>query len=186
MIIILDLDETLVHTSESVIPNLSYFKYDDLFVHKRPHLDFFIKKLMNDDYYDFAVWSAGKYGYVHHIVNKIFPRTADIAFVMTRDDCNEKRDKPLYKARNLYNQLYCGNQLIQTKKDPLPVYIEPKTVHDFIIIDDREAVTSYDQLNHLQIPPFEGDSDDSELQILWEYLESNKGKPSEWLSANWQ
>lgn len=188
MIIILDLDETLVHTSNKKIEGLDYFTYtDEYIIHKRPYLDVFIKKLITDDYYDFAVWSAGTYDYVHHIVNTIFPKDIDLAFVLTRNDCNENRDKPLWKARTLYNETYRGNKkaIMSGSDEPVDVYLEPKSIHDFILIDDREYVTCYDTLNHLRIKSFEGSTRDTELKRLWEYLESNKGKCSEELAAEW-
>lgn len=198
MIIILDLDKTLVFTpddTDSPLPNLSYFKYLTLFIHKRPNLDKFITNLVNDNHYDFVVWSAGIHPYVHCIVDNIFPKTSPPAIVMSREDCNEYDDKPLSKVRSIYNNLYCGYKAIDKKtkqiitddtdEDIEVIYSPPKEVHDFIIIDDRDNITYFDQLNHLQIHPFEGDKNDKELDRLWKYLSENKGKPSEWLCANW-
>jgi len=116
--IVLDIDETLVHTEEEIkeleemkvlsYPTLAgetYFLTLDngdtrMWGTKRPHLDEFL--LFCFTYFDnVCIWSAGQYDYVHAIVNKLFAgfRLPDI--IMTFDDCVQSNDgdwvKPLEK-----------------------------------------------------------------------------------------
>jgi len=176
MIVILDIDETLIHSvkdSNSISSDNTSFHITGYTVLKRPYLHQFIENLVNDEYYDIGIWSAGTYDYVHEIANYIIPDKSKIKFIMTRNDCNEMMCKPLSKVRN---------HIKKSEKDTL----FPRSVHDFILIDDRNKVTGYDHLNHLKIEPFEGDKDDLELKYLWEYLDKNRYHTSEYLVTNWK
>lgn len=177
MIIILDIDETLVHSrkgisvasmliDKAVKPSDTFTVFDYL-VQKRPHLDMFLSRLLNDDYYEVGIWSAGSYEYVHSIVDIIIPPSyrKNLRFVMTADDCNEMRDKPLSKVRDRFHGT---------------------SVHDYLIVDDRDGVTGHDELNHLQIAEFEGDIYDDELLRLWEYLDIYRYHSSEYLVVHWK
>jgi TFIIF-interacting CTD phosphatase-like protein len=169
MILILDVDETLVHSDTD--PDFKGdFKVGSYTVKKRPHLDEFIKYITNNPNYSPGVWSAGMDGYVRGIVEKIFPDSTILKFIETRDFCNERRDKPLSKIRKLYNDRY-GTNLSRS---------------DFLIIDDREGVTKYDELNHIQIERYMGSDTDDELLVLIDFLKGNVGLPSECLVINWQ
>jgi hypothetical protein len=185
MILIFDIDETLIHSvkalnlqlHEDAIDRGDAFQLFDYVVYKRPYLDDFIQRVTNDPYYSAGVWSAGSYDYVHGIVDHIFPNRDDLEFVMTVRDCNELKDKPLSKVRDIYHQQYLQNP---------DIFMEP-TVHDFLIIDDRDGVTGHDELNHLKIYEFlNDDDDDNELERLWYYLDANRGRTSEYLASNWR
>lgn len=171
MILILDIDETLVHsTHDEMTPNS--FRVLDYTVEKRPYVDEFLAHILNDDYYEVGIWSAGTYEYVHAIVNELIKDRANLRFILTQRDCNELYDKPLSKVRDLINE------------DASPDY--PYTVHDFLIIDNKKGVTGHDHLNHLHIEDFYGDSDDVELYHLWEYLDKNRYYTSEYLCTKWK
>lgn len=162
MIIVLDLDETLVHSVENELPELENFQFEQYFVHKRPYLDEFLAWILTNPDYEVYIWSAGTYDYVHHIVNTIVPPELRVGVVdiLTRGDCNENRDKPLFKVTN--------NQ-----------------TNDCLIIDNKPHVTCFNCLNHLIINDFEGDPEDEELLFLMTFLSENKDMPAEWLAINW-
>lgn len=188
MILIIDIDETLIHSRRNTQSSTPLIDNDidknDLFhirnyiVQKRPHLDLFLSKILTDDYYEVGIWSAGTHDYVHEIVNNIIPDKNRLRFVLTRNDCDEKHDKPLTKVRELIKHLDTS-----PSQDLLPY---DRSIHDFIIIDDRDGVTGHDELNHLKIIEFEGDPIDSELLRLWEYLDAHRYYSSEYLVANWK
>lgn len=169
MILILDVDETLIHSNTD--PDFKGdFAIGSYTVKKRPHLDKLITYLTDNPHYIPVVWSAGVGDYVRGIVKEIFPDPSILKLVEARDFCNENRDKPLSKIRKLFNETY-GTSLNRS---------------DFLIIDDRENVTKYDELNHLKIPAYLGSDNDEELLVLINFLEGNKGLPSECLVINWQ
>jgi TFIIF-interacting CTD phosphatase-like protein len=168
MILVLDIDETLVHSSTDSLYG-GEFKVGSYTVKTRPHLDKFIQYITNNPYYQAGVWSAGVTKYVNTIVEHIFPDPSILLFVEARDFCNANMDKPLSKIRELVNKRYDTSL----------------TRSEFVIIDDRENVTKFDELNHIQIPKFMGDEKDDYLLQLIEFLDINKGSTSECLVVNW-
>lgn len=178
MLIVLDIDETLIHSSETKIPTYESFKTLDYYwTHKRPYLDRFIRKLLSDNFYEVGVWTAAVTEYGNFIIDKIVPKDLRhrLKFVMTRPDCEgEENNKPLQKAINKYNQLYPRNK-------------GKYTISDVLLIDDRDGVTQYNNLNHLKIHAFEGDyEDDDELRELSDYLITHKRMKAQWLATNWR
>ena len=154
--IILDIDETLVHTEENIEtleemgvlsnPELSNEIYilslDDgateMWGTKRPHLDDFL--LFCFTYFDnVCVWSAGQRDYVHALVDHIFApfRKPDIVF--TFDDCIQNKDenwiKPLEKFYN-----HSTDKEIHS--------------HSTFIIDDRDYTFEKNEQNGVLIPPY--------------------------------
>lgn len=168
IILVLDLDETLVHTERD--PNYKGdFSIDGYNVRKRPYLDELIQYLTDNPYYQVGIWSAGVGSYVRSIVDNIFPNISILKFVMARDYCNEAYKKPLSKVRDLYNTVYDTNL----------------GRSDFLIIDDRRNITDFDELNHIQIKAYRGEADDKELLSLIDFLDANKGLPSECMVVMW-
>lgn len=182
MILIIDIDETLVHSVRSNISpsidrhdsknNSNTFCIFDFIVYKRPYLDMFLDKVLNDNYYEVGIWSAGTYDYVHAIIDNIIPDKSKLKFIFTRDECDERDNKPLGKVRDYVRQIDKRSY--------------NRTIHDFIIIDNKEGVTGFDHLNHLMIRDYEGDDMDCELDRLWDFLNKNRYRTSEYLVSNWQ
>lgn len=182
MILIIDIDETLIHSRKNTPSSLLIRDYNlqvndvfDVFnygVQKRPYVDEFLSHILNDDYYEAGIWSAGTHEYVHKIVDELIPDKSKLKFILTRNDCDELDCKPLTKVRNLLSQE--SNHLYK------------RTVHDFLIIDNKKGVTGFDHLNHLEIIDFEGDKDDIELQRLWKFLDTHRYYSSEYLTAHWK
>lgn len=155
--IVLDVDETLVHTEEDMKslvesdilsnPNLSGDAYIisledgkmEMWGTKRPHLDEFL--LFCFTYFDkVCVWSAGQTDYVHALVDVLFAgfRKPDIVF--TFDDCvqNEEGDwiKPLEK---FYKHPKAKGKIF------------PETT---FIIDDRDYTFEQNAQNGVLIPAY--------------------------------
>lgn len=179
MNVVLDIDETLVHSIPegplSVAPHHQSFSILGYRVCKRPYVDEFLQHLLNDPWYSVGIWSAGSYAYVHEIVDHLISDKSRLQFIFTLDDCNEKRQKPLSKVQNLLNK---GSKIYDCPYKVL--------MHDIILIDDKQGVTGYNHLNHLKMLEYEGDQDDNELQILWRYLDNNRYHSSEYLVSHWK
>jgi TFIIF-interacting CTD phosphatase-like protein len=161
--IVLDIDETLVHTEEDTEGPDVEIKTDPILVEdlydihldkgtykmwgtKRPHLDEFL--LFCFTYFkNVCVWSAGQTDYVHAVVKKIFRdfRAPDIIY--TFDQCvqNERGDwiKPLEK--------FFDDKNVQAKG------IVPSKTY---IIDDRDYTFERNVDNGIQIPEYAPDSAD--------------------------
>lgn len=175
--IVLDIDETLVHTIEDhkyrelkktgIINDnprlakygdrITIFSVEDIVCKKgegvdsdmwsilRPHLDEFLKFCF--EYFDnVIIWSAGLYGYVHAVVDKIFDPLKGIPepdLIYTRDDCVEKKD---------------GDMIVLTK--PLKKIIDENpqlkgiTLENTLILDDRTENFIENSKNGLLIPEY--------------------------------
>lgn len=187
MILIIDIDETLIHSRKDVssssllidndINSSDLFNVPSYIVQKRPGLDEFLAKILNDDYYEAGIWTAASHDYAHSILNNIIPNKEKLKFVFTREHCDELDCKPLSKVRDLIRDMdrQDGND-----------HMYERTIHDFLIIDNKKWVTGHDHLNHLEIVDFEGDPIDNELYRLWDYLDRNRYHSSEYLAANWK
>lgn len=162
ILLILDLDETLIHSLPSGT-RLDYdFKVFDYEVIKRPYLEHFIFNCSK--YFRLAVWSSGSDDYVEEIVKHIFPDTIKPEFVWGRSRAT-----------------YCPIRDIDTSGiyDPGHFYYIKKlkkikplgyTLEKTIIIDDTPSKSKDNYGNAIYVKAFTGEADDRELLFLAEYL----------------
>ena len=90
ILIILDLDETLIHATEKKLKRKEDFMVFNYFIYKRPHLEFFLKKLFQ--YFKIGIWSSGSDDYVQEITNKITPENVHFEIIWARSRCSIKKD----------------------------------------------------------------------------------------------
>src|SRR3546814_14504898 len=69
ILLILDLDETLIRAVEEPLDRPADFRLPDFHVYRRPHLDAFLALLSEN--FDLAVWLTGNSPYVDAIVDQI-------------------------------------------------------------------------------------------------------------------
>ena len=164
-ILVLDIDETLVHTiwceSPSHVkkytnmcnkyPSRIFRPFHDgnYFVIKRPGLDMFLQNVYK--IFDYvAVWSAGTYDYVHTLCDYIFKHFPDPAFILTRNDCSINKNHKYYKDL-----------------DWIRVNVEwlPENIY-LLLLDDLNDNINANKYNSYKIKKFEGKTikkKDSEL-----------------------
>jgi len=70
-LIILDLDETLIHATKERLGIEEDFMFDKYFVYKRPFLEQFLLELSAD--FKIGIWSSADDEYVADIANQIKP-----------------------------------------------------------------------------------------------------------------
>lgn len=89
-LLVLDLDETLVHSLRVPIEGHDYIHFEEFgyFVHKRPFLHYFLCSVSK--YYDIGIWSAGTDEYVQVIVDRIMPDDIEPIFVFGRSMCDKR------------------------------------------------------------------------------------------------
>ncbi len=165
MLLILDVDETLVHSSTN--RTRGSFMVQGYNVDKRPYLDQFIDLITDDGDFRVGVWSAGTYDYVWDIVETIFPSPGQLEFVMTRDDC-------VPVERRGYEDYF----------KPLSIIEEDQDTTNILLVDNKPDVTT-DSLRQILIKDYYHDKKDTELIKLWNYLNENRYMKPEWLSVNW-
>lgn len=158
-VIVLDLDETLIHTEESMkfLTKLNIVKDPKMYSirervfiidindendsyklwgTKRPHLDDFLNFCF--DYFELViVWSAGKSKYVKSIVSELFIDLPQPNLVYTYDNIFKKSGKSL-------------QQMI----DDIPYLKENKKIKDIFIVDDKEYNFIKNKDNGILIPEY--------------------------------
>lgn len=165
--IVLDIDETLVCTQENIesfkelgIMNpeniklrkrVYYITLDDykkkgdgmrydFWGVKRPHVDEFLVFCFT--YFRVvAIWSAGKYRYVHALVDYLFKDKNEPNVVFTRDDC----EKSLIKGRKYHIKP------LKKMYDQIP----EMNMQNTYVLDDNEISFSNNPNNAVHIPKYD-------------------------------
>ena len=192
--IVLDLDETLVHTyaSREIIYNDMGYNYldsniqmrgrlikleDDLWSLKRPNTDTFLRYVM-DNFRTVVVWSAGTKDYVNAIVDWIFGSIGLYPDkVFSRDYCDEVPVGSNKKAHVKPIIKLAGEPDLKGKL----------RLDNTFFIDDNTTSTSPNPSNAVTIPRFQPDqnirsmlmeNDDALLKIIY-WLEGSTARKCE-------
>jgi TFIIF-interacting CTD phosphatase-like protein len=154
ILLILDLDETLIHATEekfSIKEDFTYTKYN---VYLRPHFQWFMEEMYK--HFTLEIWSSADDDYVRDLVEKIKPASVAFEFAWGKSRCTLKRDYELDK----YVQT---KQLKKLKKKGF-------SLDRMLIVDDSPEKVKDHYGNAIYMPPFEGDPADVELKRLAKFL----------------
>jgi carboxy-terminal domain RNA polymerase II polypeptide A small phosphatase len=170
MLLILDLDETLIHAASKKIDNNFDFQVFHYFVYKRPFLDEFIATCA--EHFELAVWSSASDDYVEEIVQHIFPKDIQLAFVWARSRCTRilspKIDEYGYYCNaDSFDHHEYAKKLKKLKKLGY-------SLDKMLIVDDTPAKLTANYGNAIYPKPFMGEKNDTELMQLLPYLLSLK------------
>lgn len=167
-LLILDLDETLIHARATPLDRKAEFEVFGYHVYLRPHLTPFLLKCAG--MYEMAVWSSASDDYVTYIVEKIFPKDIKLHFVWGRSRATLSRaisgDDDFWHRPDRYHLQYI-KPLKKVKKLGWPL-------SRMLIVDDtpRKCIRNYG--NAIYPAEFEGSPEDQELLLLGKYLETLK------------
>ena len=89
-LLILDLDETLIHATEQPLGRAADFRLEHYHVYCRPYVNSFLQKMA--EIYDLAVWSSATQDYVAGIVARIMPEGIEPKFTWGRGQCTRRYD----------------------------------------------------------------------------------------------
>lgn len=154
-LLILDLDETLVHSTEGASDIFSDFTIGNLTIVKRPHLDEFVRFALEK--FEVAVWSQATHRYASAVVRNIFGDAGQLAFVWGGNRCT-----------------FCCNPAMRSYyyvKDLRKVRRRGYSLERVIMVDDTARKLERNYGNLVRIRPFHGDLEDRELLFLRDYLE---------------
>lgn len=168
-LVVLDLDETLIHASEKLIHKKYSFQVFNYFVYKRPFLSEFLSELKN--HFQVAVWSSASDDYVAEVVAKIFPKNYPLAFVWGRSKCTLQIDSQSIDDYGYFDYFNHMNYVKILKKVAKKKFARLK---DILIVDDTPRKCKYNYGNAIYPSEFLGDYNDSELPLLMDYLISIK------------
>ncbi|MGE6220593.1 NIF family HAD-type phosphatase [Nubsella zeaxanthinifaciens] len=153
-LLILDLDETLIHATETASEFLIDFKLDKYFVHKRPLLEHFLVNISK--HFAIGIWSSAGDDYVTEMANKIKPTDVEFEIIWGRSRCSQKRDET-------FDNYYFEKRLDKLKKKGF-------RLEQIIIVDDTPEKSRNNYGNAIYIKEFLGDPTDQELKYLYDYL----------------
>ncbi|NUO53490.1 MAG: HAD family hydrolase [Polyangiaceae bacterium] len=162
LLIILDLDETLVHVTESPPPWRPHFTVRGYAGYRRPHLDTFLAELRGR--YDLAVWTAAGRTYAEAVLTEVMPWHAELAFLWCADRCTEHFD---HETRS-HNTIKKIEKVTKQGYDLARV----------LVVDDSPEKHLKNYGNLIHIKPFLGDPSDEELPVVARYIHSLEDEPN--------
>jgi carboxy-terminal domain RNA polymerase II polypeptide A small phosphatase len=163
-LLILDVDETLIHTELNEYDCDFTMKFDDgdeytYSTIKRPYLDQFLKYAF--DNFQVGIFTTAKFVYVEKIMQNLGVDMSSFKFIFDREYCNTKFNNQT-RERYLIKSL---DRVRRTIDFPL---------EKMLIVDDKPETASENYGNLIQIKPFFYDKNDTELLKLMSYLETIK------------
>lgn len=164
-LLILDIDETLVRSSEHLINGLSCdYELLDYIGYKRPHLnEFLIWAFAN---FKIGIWSAGGERYVNHILEKILSEDQHPVFVYNRNHCTREFSIDPFDGEYPHE--------ITTKK--LNKLRKKFNLAKTLFLDDNSQVHKHNYGNHIHIREFHPGVEDTELLRVQPFIK-------EWFKA---
>jgi TFIIF-interacting CTD phosphatase-like protein len=157
-LLVLDLDETLVHANdEPKLPRPAEFRVGPYGVLRRPGVEAFLEFAL-EHFEHVGVWTASTLSYALPVLEHIVvPKR--LTFVWGRERCTYQIDLEAHKVHYLKDirKLTRGGKF---RKERL------------LFVDDSPKNLARSYGNLIPIRPFEGDPNDHELQLLEQYLRS--------------
>ena len=169
LLVVLDLDETLVHASRKHLGHAPDFRAGQYFVYKRPFLDEFLQQLSES--FPFAIWSSATRDYVLEIAEQILPEKAVPEFIWAREKCSI-RATPNIDEYGYYNMDTGQSPYFYSKQFQRIKRLGFSLRRSLMIEDSPEKIAnSYG--NAIYVSEFNGQKgQDIELLCLIEYLKT--------------
>jgi len=168
ILVILDIDETLVYATKNRLDVEHDFKLGDYFVYKRPHFDEFIDFIERN--FRFAIWSSATDSYVDEMTQKLEVHEKAI-FCWARSKATFKRPSTFDSDGNLNIDSVNHHFFIKRLKKVKKLGFDLERI---LIIDDTPHKSQENYGNAIYISEFKGDKNDNELLKLTEYLTTQK------------
>ncbi len=162
MLLILDLDETLLYSTKTMIDRVPDSLVGEYYVYSRPGLNEFLD--FAKGLFRLAVWTSSGASYAKGIVPRIIPGSVPLEFVWAREQCDLRVDR--------------STKVSTWVKDLRKVKKVGFKVEGTLLIDDRPSLPERNIPNHIQVKPFTGQLPDDELALLARYLDTIKSEPN--------
>lgn len=154
LLLVLDLDETLVHATPFSLDRKCDFAAAGFHVYVRPGLAEFLRGIQDD--FDAAVWTSSSQDYARQVVRKAFPRNYPLSFFWCRERCTLRWDpetRQRYWLKNVQKLKRRGYDLRRV-----------------LCIDDSPEKYQRSYGNYIRVPEYLGDPQDRVLPRLLTYL----------------
>ena len=154
LLIVLDLDETLVHATTTPLGRMCDFQCDRYSVYVRPGLTDFLVGL--EVGFEVGVWTSSSKDYANCIIEQAFPADYPLSFVWSRDRCTLRFDPE-------FQEKYWTKNVLKLKR-------RGYSLRRMLCIDDtfRKYHRSYGNL--VLVPEYIGGEEDKTLHWLLTYL----------------
>jgi len=170
-LLILDIDETLIHARKDALEHKADFMIADYYVYTRPFLTAFLTALQKD--FILAAWSSASDDYVQAVLQQIIPQDIQLEFAWGRSRCTYKRNTQMDEHH--FSRHYDNNHYHYTK--PLTkVKRKGYCLERILIVDDSPHKLQDNYGNAIYPKAFEGNPNDDELHYLLQYLQTLKDK----------
>ncbi len=164
ILLILDLDETLVFATENELERQADFQAFDYFVYKRPFLDNFLEVIKKE--FLIAVWSSASDDYVEAVVRNIFPSEYPLEFVWGRSRCVYRRNSNIDEFGYYWNSTNHYHYIKPLKKLKRKGF----RLERMLIVDDTPHKSQLNYGNAIYPKEYTGSLKDDELVFLLDYL----------------
>jgi len=160
-LLVLDLDQTLIHATEERLDRDEDFKLFEYHVYKRPHLDEFLEFAFST--FDVGVWTSSGEQYAQGIVSEVF-RVKHPAFLFSSLRCTLRRDfdtgghVPVKRLSKLESRGY--------------------KLDEIIAVDDTADRHNDNYGNLVHVAEYNGEHNDEELLLLRHYLAVLANEPN--------
>ena len=154
LLLVLDLDETLIHASDHPLAHPADFRDASYEVYIRPHLEPFLEFCFA--HFSVGIWTSASASYASVMLRRIMPQRDRLVFVYSGGHCTRRYHEE--------TQEYYDRKPIQKLK-PFGWPVEK-----IIAVDDSPEKWELSYGNLIRVRPFEGAPDDNELPALADYL----------------
>ncbi|WNG43634.1 HAD family hydrolase [Archangium minus] len=168
ILLILDLDETLIHASTERLERAEDFRLFDYYVYVRPYVERFLTECAV--HFRLAVWSSASDDYVGEVVKRIFPRELTPEFVWGRSRCTFALDRAWVQEAGYLDPGSHYNYVKKLHKLKRKGY----RLERILIVDDTPAKCIHNYGNAIYVKEYNGEEDDKELPALSRYLATLK------------
>jgi RNA polymerase II subunit A small phosphatase-like protein len=163
ILLVLDLDETLVYGTERPIERPPDLELASFAIYKRPHVDAFLAASFAK--FDVAIWSSASADYVQAIARALVPGPERLVFVWSSKQCTYHYDMDLRD----YHWIKKLRKIRDRFRYPL---------ERVLIVEDQPSKCEKNYGNAIYVRPFEGDLADDELGLLSRYLATLANVPN--------
>jgi carboxy-terminal domain RNA polymerase II polypeptide A small phosphatase len=170
ILLVLDLDETLVYAREQPLDRPADFVVYGYHVYRRPHLDTFLQSCM--EHFEVGVWSSASDAYVEDVVREIFPDQSALHFVWGRSRASFRRiitDGGYFS--DPWNHQHYTKPLAKLKRFGW-------RLERILIVDDTPEKCRQNYGNAIYPREYDGSVEDNELILLARYLETLSSEPN--------
>ncbi|BDD11073.1 hypothetical protein FUAX_35050 [Fulvitalea axinellae] len=169
LLLILDIDETLVYATPDPLGRPEDFRVGPYRVYKRPGLEAFLDFAFR--YFRVAVWSSASDAYVEEMVKKL-GMEGKLEFAWGRSRATLRNALPSYlESDMLFGNLGHQHYIKRLKKVKKLGFSLDKT----LMVDDSPHKLQQNYGNAIIVSEFTGDELDDELRLLARYLMSFQG-----------